>query len=110
VLSKQYRLTKRGSFSYVYNKGARSNRGVVSLTFVKSKSGTVRVGFSVPNKVGKANIRNKLKRQMRAIVREVVSKVNSAQIVLSLRAGASDLTFNDLKQKVLELLAKARLI
>ena len=109
MLSKQYRLTKRGSFTYVYNKGARSSRGVVSLTFVKSKAGT-KIGFSVPNKVGKANVRNKLKRQMRAIVRDCIKLVLPSQIVFSLRLGASDLSFKELKQKINELLTRAKLV
>ena len=108
MLSRNNRLTKRGSFTFVYNRGARQSRGVVALIFVTSKN--LRVGFSVPNKVGKATVRNKLKRQMRAIIREYLPSIKPAQIVFALRAEADKLGYTELKAKVWELLGRAKLV
>ncbi|MCL2847677.1 MAG: ribonuclease P protein component [Firmicutes bacterium] len=107
MLSKQYRLTKRGSFTYVYNKGLRQSRGLVALVYVPSKN--LKVGFSVPNKVGKAVVRNRLKRQMRAIVRGLLPNIKTAQIVFTLRQESDKLSFRGLEQKVTELLVRAKL-
>jgi len=108
MLSKQYRLTKRGSFTYVYNKGFRQRIGLVSLVYVSSKN--IRIGFSVPNKVGKACVRNKLKRQMRAIVKNLLFKMLPAQIVFTLKEESDKLSFRELEQKISELLVKAKLM
>lgn len=68
MLKKPNRLTKRGSFAYVYRNGSRRSERALTLMFVNSKGG-VRAGFSVPNKVGKAVVRNTLKRRLRAAFR-----------------------------------------
>jgi len=108
MLSKINRLTKRGSFTFVYNKGERKALSLVGLVFIKSKA--KRIGFSVPNKVGKAVVRNRLKRQMRAIVRERVSKIAPCQAVFTLKAGADKLSFSELSKNVDNLLRRSKLV
>ena len=108
MLSKKYRLTKRGSFTYVYNKGERKFDSLMGLVFVRGK--VKKIGFSVPNKIGKAIVRNKLKRRMRAIVREKLSNILPAQVVFTLKEGSSRLEYNDLKNIVHKLLTKSKLI
>ncbi len=108
MLSKKYRLTKHGSFRYVYNKGERLGTSKFGLVFVKGKS--LKVGFSVNNKVGCAVTRNKLKRRLRAIVREFVPMLNSAQIVIVAKPAAAVCSFDEIKAEILRLFAKAKLI
>jgi len=108
MLAKQYRLTKRGSFTYLYNRGERKSRGPISLVFLGSGK-TKKIGFSVPNKVGKAHVRNLLKRRLRAIVRQQLPRIKSAQIILCARAEADKLGFVELRCIVQGLLTKAGL-
>lgn len=92
MFDKRYRLTKRGSFSYVYSKGASKNRGALRITYVKSK-GAPKIGISVPNTVGKAVVRNKVRRRIRAALRSRIKHIRPAQIVISARKGAEELSY-----------------
>ncbi|MDR0425877.1 MAG: ribonuclease P protein component [Clostridiales bacterium] len=90
MLKKQNRLTKKGSFAYVYGKGRAVRTKTVTLVFVTAKSG-MRIGFSVSNKAGNAVSRNKIKRRMRAIIREMPGAVKPCQAVFAFnKAAAAD--------------------
>jgi len=92
----------------VYNKGLKTHSEFLTLTFVKGKN--LKIGFSVPNKVGKAVVRAKLKRRLRAITRPLIKNLVTAQIVIAAKKGAEELKFDDLKAIVLKLLKKALLL
>ncbi|MCI8612189.1 MAG: ribonuclease P protein component [Clostridia bacterium] len=110
MLAKRYRLTKHGSFNYVYRKGNAVKSGVVSLIFVRGGK-SVKFGFSVPNKVGKATVRNKVKRRMRAVIQERRDKVKGGvQAVFSVKNGASEMTYSQLEETMEKLLSKAGLL
>lgn len=108
MLSKRYRLTKNGSFSYLYAHGSRVPERKVKLSFVRSKSG-VRIGFSVSNKIGKAVVRNKVKRRMRAIVQGECENLRPCQAVFIASVGVSELTFDELKRQMLSCLDRSGL-
>ncbi len=108
MLSKKYRLTKRGSFRYVYNKGERTGGQKLSLVFVKGKS--LKIGFSVSNKVGCAVKRNKLRRRMRAVCRSLVPRLVTAQIAIVAKTGAADMSFDELEKELKRLFGKAGLL
>jgi len=108
VLTKQNRLTKRGSFTFVYSKGQRSHAQLFNLVFVQGKN--LRIGFSVPNKIGKATTRNLLKRRLRAICRKLVPDIKPAQMVFTAKAGAEELSFREVEKTVKYLLQKAKLL
>ena len=108
MLAKKYRLTKRGSFNYVYRKGSGLNSSELRLTFVFSK-GAPKVGVSVPNTVGKAVVRNKIRRRIRAAMRAYVPYMKPSQVVISARKGADTLSYAQIDAKLYELLTRAGL-
>ncbi len=108
MLEKRYRLTKRGSFSYVYRKGESRSVAALRITYVRSK-GLPKVGISVPNTVGKAVVRNKVRRRIRATLRPLMPSVRSAQIVISARKGAEEMNYAQIESAVCELLGKVGL-
>jgi len=108
MLSKQYRLTKQGSFRYVYNNGQKKQNLAFRLFFVLGKS--LKVGIVISKKLGKANKRNLLKRRIRAIFRENIQSIKKAQIVLSVKEEAADMPFEKLREEVLGVLRKSNLI
>ncbi len=108
MLPKINRLTKRGSFTYVYNKGKRNWAGLISLVYVRSK--TLRIGFCVPNKVGKAVVRNKVKRRLRAVCRLLSSSLEPVQAVISAKVGAGELSYKEIEGLVYKLFSNAALL
>lgn len=107
MLKKAYRLTKHGSFGFVYRKGENKASAAFSLFYVKSAS--FKIGFSVSNKLGKATVRNKLKRRMRAVIRDMLP-LPKYQMVLVARVNAVNLDFKAIKDDIRELFLKANLI
>ena len=109
MLAKKYRLTKHGSFNFVYRKGDFSRHGVISLVYVSGGKG-VKVGFSVPNKVGKAVYRNKVKRRMRAYMQSRLPLLKPAQLVFSAGKGACEMTYEEIGGAMDKLLARSGLL
>lgn len=107
MLKKAYRLTKHGSFGFVYRKGENKASAAFSLFYVKSAS--FKVGFSVSNKIGKATVRNKLKRRMRAVIKDMLP-LPKYQMVLVARVGAAELDFRKINDDIKSLFFKAGLI
>lgn len=114
MLDKKNRLTKRGSFSFVYKNGKVFSGKILVLSFVTAKSAP-KIGFSVNNKVGYAVVRNKIKRRMRAIIRENLTGIKNCQAVFSVKKGCSYRldslpAYNEVKDEMLYLLKRAELI
>lgn len=109
MLKKGNRLTKHGSFSYVYRKGKSLQRGLIRLIFVPARS-AVRVGFSVSNKVGKAVKRNKVRRRMRAVAAEFLPKMKSCQVVFVASPGSAELSYCEIRSVMENLLRRSAII
>ena len=101
-----HRLRKNKEFSYIYKKGDRVSTEHFTLFVVKSKYNNYRIGFSVSKKLGKANVRNKLKRRLREIVRRDIDVKNFHNYVLLARVGAEKLEFRPLQEEVKKLFFK----
>ncbi len=108
MLAKTNRLNKHGSFAYVYRNGKRYGEPDVVLICTPARS--VRVGFSVPNKVGKAVVRNKVKRRLRASVGSRLNSLRGCQAVIAAGASAADKDFSTLDGEVERLFARAGLL
>ena len=101
-----HRLKKNKEFNYIYKKGDRVSTEHFTLFVVKSKYNNYRIGFSVSKKLGKANVRNKLKRRLREIVRRDIDVKNFQNYVLLAREGAEKLEFRPLQEEVKKLFFK----
>ncbi len=71
---------------------------------------TVRVGFTVTKKIGNAVVRNRMKRRLRALARELlpVDGVAGADHVLIGRNGGLERKFADLRRDLTKALAKVK--
>lgn len=107
MLSKAHRLNKHGSYAYVYRKGTRLSEPDVALIYTPAR--TVRVGFSVSNKVGKAVVRNKVKRRLRASVRTRLSAISGCQAIVVANPSAAGKPYAVLDAEVARLLKRAGL-
>lgn len=101
-----HRLRKNKEFNYIYKKGDRVSTEHFTLFVVESKYNNYRIGFSVSKKLGKANVRNKLKRRLREITRRDVEIKNFHNYVLLAREGSEKLEFKILQEEVKKLFVK----
>ena len=109
MLSKKFRLTKNGSFSYLYSKGQKVSAKRMKFSYAPLKNG-IKVGFSVNNKIGKAVVRNLVKRRMRAIVAEFLPRLKPCQAVFIAYRGIDELNFNELREQMIRCFVQSRLL
>lgn len=101
-----HRLKKKKQFAYIYKKGKRKSNKYLSLFVVESKFPCFKIGYSVSKKIGKANVRNKVKRRLKEIVRTSNFPKNYCNYVLMAKEGIEGLTFTQLENQVKEIFSK----
>lgn len=110
MLQKQNRLTKRKEFGFIYKNGKKVHANTLVVVFVPTKLGFARFGFVVGKKNGKAHVRNKLKRQLREIVRRNLSQFSTKyNYVFVVKPEFALLSFNQMTSAVLDLATKIAL-
>lgn len=108
MMQKVYRLRRRSSFDYVYKRGKSYSDNNLVLVCLDGKLPLPKVGFVVGKKVGKAVVRNKVKRRLREIFRALLPEVkgHTSYIVVA-RSLAASVSFDRLRQSLVTLLQKA---
>ena len=111
MLSKENRLKKNKHFNYIYKHGQGLRVGVVSLVYLKAKVKPFKVGFSVSNKIGKAVVRNKVKRRMREAFSELIPLVDRRyNYVFIAKEGITDKDYAAIKNNMMAVIKKAGLL
>ncbi len=103
-MEKCYRLQKNRAFQYVYRKG--HSVACRDLVMLIAPGRELKVGFSVSRKVGKAVIRNKVKRRLRECFRPYLGDVKTGLYVIVARPAAAEATFEALQKDMRYLLKK----
>ena len=84
-MKKEYRVKKNEDFSRIIKR----KQSMANLTFIiyylKNDIGHARIGISVSKKLGKAVIRNKIKRQVRMIVKETINLDDNYDYIVIVR-------------------------
>lgn len=76
------RLKKQKDFDLVFKKGTRVFSKSLTLLYIKADS--LKIGISLSKKHGKAVVRNKVKRLIRAVVRNYVNTINDSYYIVVL--------------------------
>jgi len=87
LLIKKYRLSKTADFRRVYNEGKYIANKYVVLYIARNYSDNVRIGFSVSKKIGKAYVRNRIKRLMRESARKYVDQISKGYDLIFIARG-----------------------
>ena len=103
-MERRYRLKKNRAFQYVYRKG--HSAACRDLVMLVAPGRELKVGFSVSKKVGKAVIRNKIKRRLRECFRPWMGDVKTGLYVIVARPSAAEAAFDTLQKDVRYLLKK----
>lgn len=109
-MKKALRLTKNLEFINVYKSGKRVSSPFFVMYIKKNDLGYSRLGVSVSKKVGKSVIRNKIKRQIKEIVRKNYNFINSGwDIVFSVKPAAVQLNYAQMEKEIINLLKRGRI-
>ena len=99
-------LKRQKDFDFVFKTGKKKSAQTLSVIYVKADS--LKVGFCVSKKHGKAVLRNRIKRLLRSAYREVCSDLDNYYIVILPKVKFS-YGFNDFKRDLNYLFIKENL-
>lgn len=108
MLARPHRLTRRADFQRVYKSGKTLNTALFRIKTAPNGRDDSRFGVVVPNKlISSAVQRNRKKRQVRAVLLEIVPGVKVGyDIVVLPQAAAVDARTDDMKQDLIAGLQK----
>ena len=111
MLKKINRLKKRYQFNYVYRSGEHFSGEFIVLYIASSKTKNIKIGLAVTKKIGHAVVRNRIRRQLREIIKKQVPilKQNYNLIVVA-RDNITSASFEKLSIEFSKLIKKANLI
>ena len=99
ALPKAKRLAKRREFTRVYDTGRKLFSRYSVLFFAANDLPYSRIGITATKKLGKANVRNRLKRWTREVYRRQREPLGmdrqALDIVVNVKPNAADATFQD---------------
>ncbi len=107
-MGKEKYLTRREQYALVYNEGSSWVSSLVVMKALPNGLSLSRCGFSVSKRVGKAVIRNRVKRLLREILR-VTPLQPGWDIIFVARPAAAATDYANLRKSVNDLLSRARL-
>ena len=102
-------ITKPGQYALVYDKGSTWVSNLVVMKSLPNGLSLSRYGFSVSRRVGKAVVRNKVRRLLREILRLIPLKPGWV-IVFIARQAAATADYAILRGSVVRLLSRAQLL
>jgi ribonuclease P protein component len=109
VLRAEKYLNRKAQFALVYNKGASWSNKAMVLRAVPNGLELARYGFTVSRRVGNAVVRNRVKRLLREILRQLPVKVGWDMVFIA-RIAATKMNYTEVEQSVGSLLNRAGLV
>lgn len=104
------KLKKRKQFNWTFKNGLTVHTKNMSVVFNESKGKDYKIGFSISKKVGKAVVRNKVKRRLREIATFYEKNIqNHKTMIFVAKPSITECDFWVMKNEFEELLKKANL-
>ena len=109
-LRQQDRLRRRGDYLRCYRQGRRRQGKLLALYFAPNALGHPRLGVTASRKVGKAVVRQRVRRRVREIYRRWNGRPNlpPLDLVVHLHPPAASAQFDALRSELLGMLASVR--
>jgi len=110
VLKREFRLKRRQDFRRAFQAGhSVANRQFVVVLYRRAEDGQPRIGVSVSKKVGKAVVRNRVRRLVKEVTRHWVPQLKTGMdYVIIARVPAARMDFHQVKGSLLHLFKRAR--
>ncbi len=110
-MERRHRLTRNVDFRRVRQQGASFSNRLLVLCALPGESDAIRFGFSASRRVGKATVRNRVKRLLREAARQYLPVIAPGwDLVLIARSAAPGADFGQICGAVESLLKEARLL
>ena len=109
-MKKENRLKKRKQFNWTFKNGTSVHTDDLALVFTTSRAKDFKVGFSVTKKVGKAVVRNKIRRRIKSVVEKLQNNIcDKHTLIFVAKPSIVSVAFDSIENQVVLLLKKAKL-
>ncbi len=105
-MKSKYRVKKYKEFQKVISDGSLLKSKTLTLYYLPNELGYARVGISIPTKSGNAVVRNKMKRQIRAILNTELDITKGFDYIFIARRNYDIDNFAVSKEDISDLLSK----
>jgi len=102
-------IKKDKQFRYIYSRGKSFANKKLVVYYIKSNDEKLKIGISISKKVGKAVVRNRLRRLIKENIRLNTKIKTGYSMIFLARFGADDLDFQTMKSSINHLLKKCDL-
>ena len=109
-MRKTLSVTRNSLFRRLYAKGKAVSSFDIIMYTLPNKSGGNRLGITVSTKIGKAVVRNRIRRRIKEAYRSVEMNIpNGVNMVIVARSAAKDRTMPQIRENMIKLLKKSDL-
>jgi ribonuclease P protein component len=108
-VQRDMRLRRRQDFNAVHRRGRSWANSTLVVRVLPNALPQTRVGFSISKRVGKAVVRNRIKRRLREVVRALAPRGGHDLVVIA-REPAADADYQALRASLESLLQRAHLL
>jgi ribonuclease P protein component len=112
ALAADQRIRRSADFRQVLKTGRRAGDRLLLIAVTPNGRCATRVGFSVSKRVGTAVVRNKVKRRLREVFREIAAREpaneNGRDIIVTARPAAALASFEELQASAARLIVKVQ--
>lgn len=106
-IKKEYRIKKSQEIEKIIKKrDSVGNKNFVIYKLKNNEAGHYRIGLSIGKKYGNAVKRNKIKRQIRSIIRNNKNLIMEFDYIIVIKPSASQLVFTQISDELCKLLKK----
>ena len=103
-------IKKDKKFKYIYTNGRSFANKKLVMYYIKNNEEKLQIGISISKKVGKAVVRNRLRRLIKENIRLSENIKNGYSIIFLARVGADDLNFDTMKSSMNHISRKCALL